>query len=304
MNRMGCGYSRTTWQQMLAQGGADGLVRAPAAPASVPEHAPPPAHQAWFPARSTTARPCDGPTASRGPDTGPGSTPATSATTRALRRIYSDRQVLETMVDFWSNHLHVPLHVHHAGWLRWEYDQTIRKHALGRFEDLLVAARLHPAMLLYLDNASRCAVARTRTRAVSCSSCTPSAATSGYTEHDGQGLRQDPVRLHRRRDAPAGPTTTRARTPPGRSRCSASATPTRPPTARTLTGRLPEATSPTTPRPRGSSRSGSPCASCPTRPSDELVEPPREGVHRQRHRHRGDAAGARRPPGVRGARPA
>ena len=24
-----------------------------------------------------------------------------------LRRIYSQRQVLETMVDFWSNHLHV-----------------------------------------------------------------------------------------------------------------------------------------------------------------------------------------------------
>ncbi len=56
------------------------------------------------------------------------------------------------MVDFWSNHLHV----HADGDLAWvhraSYDQLIRKHALGRFEDMLVAAALHPAMLLYLDN--------------------------------------------------------------------------------------------------------------------------------------------------------
>jgi uncharacterized protein (DUF1800 family) len=33
------------------------------------------------------------------------------------------------------------------------YDATIRKHALGRFDELLIAAITHPAMACYLDNA-------------------------------------------------------------------------------------------------------------------------------------------------------
>jgi uncharacterized protein (DUF1800 family) len=68
-----------------------------------------------------------------------------------LRRIYSHRPVLETMVDFWSNHLHVPANGDLSWPLRWDYDQTVRRHALGRFEDLLVACTLHPAMLIFLD---------------------------------------------------------------------------------------------------------------------------------------------------------
>ena len=69
-----------------------------------------------------------------------------------LRRIYTYRPVLETMVDFWSNHLHVStaddrVYTHH-----YSYNQMIRQHALGRFEDLLVASATHPAMSLYLDN--------------------------------------------------------------------------------------------------------------------------------------------------------
>ena len=69
-----------------------------------------------------------------------------------LRRIYSNRTLLETMVDFWSGHLHVPANHTFAWPWRYDYDTLIRKHALGRFDDLLVAASLHPAMLLYLDN--------------------------------------------------------------------------------------------------------------------------------------------------------
>ena len=37
-----------------------------------------------------------------------GSTATTSGTGRMLRRIYSERSVLETMTEFWSNHLHIP----------------------------------------------------------------------------------------------------------------------------------------------------------------------------------------------------
>ncbi|SDR83971.1 Protein of unknown function [Nocardioides scoriae] len=69
-----------------------------------------------------------------------------------LRRVYSERTVLERMTGFWSDNLHVALH-HDRAWVhRFDYDATIRRHALGRFEDLLVATALHPAMRLYLDN--------------------------------------------------------------------------------------------------------------------------------------------------------
>ena len=69
-----------------------------------------------------------------------------------LRRIYSRRSLLETMTDFWSTNLHIPVG-HDRAWLyRADYDTTIRQHAFGTFEDILVALSLHPAMRLYLDN--------------------------------------------------------------------------------------------------------------------------------------------------------
>jgi uncharacterized protein (DUF1800 family) len=56
------------------------------------------------------------------------------------------------MTEFWSNHMHIPVG-HGSAWVyRYDYDATIREHALGRFEDLLVACSLHPAMRMYLDN--------------------------------------------------------------------------------------------------------------------------------------------------------
>lgn len=76
-----------------------------------------------------------------------------------LRRIYSNRQVHEQMVSFWSDLLHVPLSDNKSWPLRIAYDGVIRRHALGRFDNLLVATETHPAMGAYLDNA-----ASTRTR--------------------------------------------------------------------------------------------------------------------------------------------
>jgi hypothetical protein len=68
-----------------------------------------------------------------------------------MRRLYSKRQLLEVMTEFWCNHLHV-----YAGadltWLwREGYDALIRKHALGRFDEMLQAAIVHESMLTYLD---------------------------------------------------------------------------------------------------------------------------------------------------------
>ncbi|WP_158283076.1 DUF1800 domain-containing protein [Nocardioides silvaticus] len=69
------------------------------------------------------------------------------------RRIASNRQVQEVMVDFWSNLLNVALFHDEAMYWRTDYDRVIRAHALTSFEQLLQAAITHPAMGLYLDNA-------------------------------------------------------------------------------------------------------------------------------------------------------
>jgi hypothetical protein len=70
-----------------------------------------------------------------------------------LRRMYSARQVLETMASFWEHHLHVPVDADGVGLFRSDYGQMIRRLALGRFDTLLQAATTHPAMGVYLGNA-------------------------------------------------------------------------------------------------------------------------------------------------------
>lgn len=69
------------------------------------------------------------------------------------RRIASNRQVQEVMVDFWSNLLNVSLFHDDAIFWRMDYDRVIRANALTSFEKLLHATITHPAMGLYLDNA-------------------------------------------------------------------------------------------------------------------------------------------------------
>jgi uncharacterized protein (DUF1800 family) len=70
------------------------------------------------------------------------------------RAAWSKRQLFESMCDFWSNHLNVSNPSDRVWDNRQDYDRrVIRKHALGRFEDMLIASATHPAMLLYLNNA-------------------------------------------------------------------------------------------------------------------------------------------------------
>ncbi|BCJ54327.1 hypothetical protein Asp14428_58020 [Actinoplanes sp. NBRC 14428] len=69
------------------------------------------------------------------------------------RAIWSERQLFETMVEFWSNHLHVANPAGDVWESRPDYDRrVIRAYALGRFSDMLKASARHPAMLTYLDN--------------------------------------------------------------------------------------------------------------------------------------------------------
>ena len=70
------------------------------------------------------------------------------------RHIASNRQLLEVMTDFWTNHFNVFMAKGADRWLTADFvERAIRPNALGRFEDLLVATAEHPAMLVYLDNA-------------------------------------------------------------------------------------------------------------------------------------------------------
>lgn len=70
------------------------------------------------------------------------------------RAAWSKRQLLEVMVDFWSNHLNVTNPSDNVWDNRHDYDRNvIRAFALGRYEDMLLASARHPAMLRYLNNA-------------------------------------------------------------------------------------------------------------------------------------------------------
>jgi len=72
---------------------------------------------------------------------------------RILRAVYSERQLQEVMVDFWTNHFNVFAGKGADRWLLISYDRdTIRPHTLGKFSDLLRADAESPAMLFYLDN--------------------------------------------------------------------------------------------------------------------------------------------------------
>ena len=72
---------------------------------------------------------------------------------RILRAVYSERQLQEVMVDFWTNHFNVFAGKGADRWLLTAYDRdTIRPHTMGKFYDLLLADAQSPAMLFYLDN--------------------------------------------------------------------------------------------------------------------------------------------------------
>ncbi|MEN3943072.1 DUF1800 domain-containing protein [Prosthecobacter sp. SYSU 5D2] len=69
-----------------------------------------------------------------------------------LRAIYSRRQLFEVMVEFWTDHLNIDLEKGDCIYLKPSDDRdVIRKHALGKFSDLIRASATSPAMLVYLD---------------------------------------------------------------------------------------------------------------------------------------------------------
>jgi uncharacterized protein (DUF1800 family) len=75
------------------------------------------------------------------------------AQARILRDIVTERQVQEVMTDFWFNHFNIYIAKDSDQWYTTTYERdVIRKHALGKFRDLLLATATSPAMMVYLDN--------------------------------------------------------------------------------------------------------------------------------------------------------
>jgi uncharacterized protein (DUF1800 family) len=150
LNRFGTGFTQRALARLRATGSPEAWLQAQLSPATVPESAKVAAVDDWFsPLRRTWTEKAatNAGTGKKaweyGNDLGNWS---------ILHRIYSERSVLETMTELWSALFHIPIG-HDRAWLyRFDYDTTIRQHALGTFEDLLIACSLHPAMRVYLDN--------------------------------------------------------------------------------------------------------------------------------------------------------
>lgn len=71
------------------------------------------------------------------------------------KNIWSANQLSEVMCEFWSNHLNITTPGGEAWASKPDNDRdVIRAHALGRFDDMLAASVLSPAMLSYLTNTS------------------------------------------------------------------------------------------------------------------------------------------------------
>ncbi len=72
---------------------------------------------------------------------------------RILRDILSERQLQAVMADFWFNHFNIYAPKDSDQWYTTAYERdVIRKNALGKFSDLLMATATSPAMMIYLDN--------------------------------------------------------------------------------------------------------------------------------------------------------
>jgi uncharacterized protein (DUF1800 family) len=71
---------------------------------------------------------------------------------RAQSALETQAPFVERMVHFWSNHFCVSADNPQTSAFVGAFERdTIRPHVLGRFEDMLLAAERHPAMLIYLN---------------------------------------------------------------------------------------------------------------------------------------------------------
>ncbi len=102
-----------------------------------------------------------------------------------IRAAESPAQLFERMVEFWSDHLNVPMENRPLRLYKIVEDRdVIRVHALGKFKNLLVASAQSPAMLDYLDNANSYAGAINENYGRELLELHTRGVNGGYTETD------------------------------------------------------------------------------------------------------------------------
>ena len=75
------------------------------------------------------------------------------AMAKVTRAVYSQRQLVQIMDDFWFNHFNVFAGKGEDRYYLTAYERdVIQPHEMGKFKDLLNATAKSPAMLFYLDN--------------------------------------------------------------------------------------------------------------------------------------------------------
>ena len=104
---------------------------------------------------------------------------------RILRGAMSRRQLLERMVEFWTDHFNIDGNDNALRYLKVVDDRAvIRAHALGNFRDLLGASAKSGAMLVYLDNFANEAGAPNENYSRELMELHTVGADGGYTELD------------------------------------------------------------------------------------------------------------------------
>lgn len=107
------------------------------------------------------------------------------ASATQYRQIYSQRQLNEIMVEFWSDHFNIHLLNGLGPTLKPEDDlAVIRTHAMGKFSDLLNASASSASMLFYLDNYLNLAAAPNENYARELMELHTLGVDGGYTETD------------------------------------------------------------------------------------------------------------------------
>ena len=99
------------------------------------------------------------------------------------RAVVSPAQLFERMVEFWSDHFNVASDGIELDCVVFQRE-AIRKHAFGKFGDLLLATAQSPAMLYYLDNFLNVAEAPNENYAREVMELHTLGVDGGYTEED------------------------------------------------------------------------------------------------------------------------
>lgn len=151
LDRLGQGWSPLAMARMRADGGPQRWLAAQLRPESVEQNERTRSLDSWFPLLWTHT-PAERWTLQRSGGRRSFEYARDLANLTMLRRVETGHELHETMVDFWSSHLNITSPDDLSWTWRTDYDNVIRRHALGTYTELLTAASLHPAMLLYLDN--------------------------------------------------------------------------------------------------------------------------------------------------------